>query len=69
MQDIPQNVIDAARLIEVWANEQNLETARIGRVCFVRSFEVDAEPAPDEWCDDYHCPGDCGMRGHGYQHS
>lgn len=29
------------------------------------------QPAPvvDEWCSDYHCAGDCGMRGHGWQHS
>lgn len=29
------------------------------------------QPAPvvDEWCRDYHCAGDCGMRGHGWQHS
>ena len=23
----------------------------------------------DEWCGDYHCAGDCGLRGHGYQHA
>ena len=23
----------------------------------------------DEWCNDYHCAGDCGMRGHGWQHT
>lgn len=23
----------------------------------------------DEWCSDYHCAGDCGMRGHGWQHA
>lgn len=23
----------------------------------------------DEWCSDYHCAGDCGLRGHGYQHA
>lgn len=22
----------------------------------------------DEWCSDYHCAGDCGMRGNGWQH-
>lgn len=21
-----------------------------------------------DWCDNYHCPGDCGKRGHGAQH-
>lgn len=33
--------------------------------------KVDHQPAPvvDEWCSDYHCAGDCGMRGHGWQHS
>ena len=25
--------------------------------------------APDEWCSDYHCAGDCGLLGHGYQHA
>ena len=23
----------------------------------------------EEWCSDYHCAGDCGLRGHGYQHA
>lgn len=23
----------------------------------------------DEWCSYYHCAGDCGMRGHGWQHA
>ena len=23
----------------------------------------------DDWCTDYHCVGDCGLRGHGYQHA
>ena len=23
----------------------------------------------DNWCTDYHCAGDCGLRGHGYQHA
>jgi hypothetical protein len=23
----------------------------------------------DDWCTDYHCAGDCGLRGHGYQHA
>lgn len=22
-----------------------------------------------EWCSDYHCAGDCGLNGHGYQHA
>lgn len=24
--------------------------------------------ATDEWCSDYHCAGDCGLNGHGWQH-
>ncbi len=24
---------------------------------------------PLEWCNDYHCAGDCGLLGHGYQHA
>ena len=23
----------------------------------------------DDWCSAYHCAGDCGLRGHGYQHA
>jgi len=65
MQNPPQEIIAAARLIEEWAAKHNLETMRVGRVCYIRSFvEID-----DEWCDDYHCAGDCGLKGHGYQHS
>ena len=22
----------------------------------------------DDWCTLYHCAGDCGLRGHGWQH-
>jgi hypothetical protein len=29
-----------------------------------------AAPQPvGEFCTDYHCPGDCGLNGHGYQHA
>lgn len=32
--------------------------------------EVNAAPQPvGEFCTDYHCPGDCGLNGHGYQHA
>jgi len=31
--------------------------------------ELSAQFATAEWCSDYHCAGDCGLNGHGYQHT
>lgn len=40
------------------------------RLMQIAAQEVSAAPQPvGEFCTDYHCPGDCGLNGHGYQHA
>lgn len=41
----------------------------VDEVCDAMYLEMGLEPEDlDEECTNYHCPGDCGLRGSGYQH-
>lgn len=78
MQTPPPEVLAAAHLITKWAAENNIREFAIDgiqqRVYPQRAMygcggdPIDDDIA-DDWCTDYHCAGDCGLRGHGVQHS
>lgn len=64
----PPEVLAAARLITKRAAENNLGEFTIDGVQ-QRVFKPRRARSTDEWCTSYHCAGDCGRRGHGYQHA
>jgi predicted ATP-grasp superfamily ATP-dependent carboligase len=77
MKTPPPEIIKAAHLITEWAANNNLqEFAILGiqhRVKMERAvYGCGGDPLDDDladdWCNDYHCAGDCGLKGHGYQH-
>ena len=81
MKTPPPEVLVAAHLITKWAAENNLREFAIAGIQY-RIWPLEPKQRAvygyggdpidndfdDDWCTDYHCAGDCGLRGHGYQH-
>ena len=62
---IPDEIMNAARLITKWAKENNVTRFAIAGI---QQRNLEGQDFPlSEWCDDYDCPGDCGMRHVGRQ--
>ena len=73
MKTPPPEIIKAAHLITEWAANNNIAKFAIcgvqNRIVFEKAMygcggdPIDDDLA-DEWCSDYHCAGDCGLKGH-----
>ena len=63
-EDPTPAMLDAAERIDWSDSDERGNCVKLWHVMFA------AAPQPvGEFCTDYHCPGDCGLNGHGYQHA
>ena len=73
----PPEILAAAQLITEWAENNHIREFAIAgvqqrkrepRAIYGCGGDPLDDDRADEFCTDYHCAGDCGLRGHGYRH-